>query len=388
MSELSRFQTGFGLTLLTAALLVMAQTASASTLYWIEGIGILPGGDQSWAHGINASGTVAGTSRIGVVWAPADAVVYGAGGLVDLNISTGWPHNDNSALNINDAGQVVGIIANGGFGGFRAFLKTGSQVVEGADLVSGVFSSAYDINNEGQIVGFHTADIYSHDLAYFRSAGGSVTEIGTLGGDTSSANAVNDYSDVVGSAATASGATHAFFWTAAGGIQDLGTLPGGSQSAAYDFNNSGQVVGSADGHAVLWQSGVIQDLGMLPGTTSSVAYHINSAGQVVGSSWIPGSSGSGHAVIWIDGQIYDLNALISPDSGWVLGEAVGMNDAGQVVGNGVFNGVGEGFLLTPAGGEGAGVPEPGTVFLIPVGLGAVAWILRRSGSIFNAPREQ
>ena len=44
----------------------------------------------------------------------------------------------------------------------------------------------------------------------------------------------------------------------------------------------------------------------------------------------------------------DLNNLIAPSSGWILNTANGINDAGQIVGNGTINGYTRGFLLTPA----------------------------------------
>lgn len=46
----------------------------------------------------------------------------------------------------------------------------------------------------------------------------------------------------------------------------------------------------------------------------------------------------------------DLNTLIPPVSGWKLTEGTGINDAGQIVANGINpNGVHHAFLLTPVG---------------------------------------
>ena len=39
----------------------------------------------------------------------------------------------------------------------------------------------------------------------------------------------------------------------------------------------------------------------------------------------------------------DLNSLIDPSSGWVLSEANGINDLGQIVGGGSLGA----FILTP-----------------------------------------
>ena len=43
----------------------------------------------------------------------------------------------------------------------------------------------------------------------------------------------------------------------------------------------------------------------------------------------------------------DLNKLIPAHSGWILTEASGINDAGQIVGSGTFHGAQRGFVLNP-----------------------------------------
>jgi hypothetical protein len=40
------------------------------------------------------------------------------------------------------------------------------------------------------------------------------------------------------------------------------------------------------------------------------------------------------ATLWQDGQVYDLNDLLMPGTGWSLGQAVGVNDTGQIIGSG------------------------------------------------------
>ncbi|MDX1252485.1 MAG: DUF11 domain-containing protein [Gammaproteobacteria bacterium] len=50
-------------------------------------------------------------------------------------------------------------------------------------------------------------------------------------------------------------------------------------------------------------------------------------------------------------NMQDLNGLIPANSGWVLFNASGINNAGQIVGWGAFNGQIHGFLLTPEGGK-------------------------------------
>ena len=43
----------------------------------------------------------------------------------------------------------------------------------------------------------------------------------------------------------------------------------------------------------------------------------------------------------------DLNRLIPQGSGWVLGQASGINDAGQITGYGTVHGRTHAFLLIP-----------------------------------------
>ena len=56
-----------------------------------------------------------------------------------------------------------------------------------------------------------------------------------------------------------------------------------------------------------------------------------------------------HAFVSFNGaKMQDLNKLIPRRSGWVLGEADGINAAGQIVGYGTVGSQTHAFLLTPA----------------------------------------
>ena len=67
----------------------------------------------------------------------------------------------------------------------------------------------------------------------------------------------------------------------------------------------------------------------------------------------------------------DWNNLIPSDSGWLLIDAMTINDAGQIVGIGRHDGGGNLFLLTPT----SVVPEPTTLAFFS--LAAAGYVLRR-----------
>ena len=88
------------------------------------------------------------------------------------------------------------------------------------------------------------------------------------------------------------------------------------------------------------------DLGPLGGS-SSWGLAINNSGTVVGFATT--RTNVYHAFISSNGgRMKDLNKLIPVRSGWVLGEAAGINDAGQIAGYGTIRGQSHALLLPPA----------------------------------------
>ncbi|MCX5653460.1 MAG: PEP-CTERM sorting domain-containing protein [Planctomycetota bacterium] len=338
----------------TLATVLWASAALAEVRYTVTDLGTL-GAGQSVAKDINDAGQVAGWSN--VASGSYHTFRYSEGVMSDVAAyhpaSRGW--------GINSAGQVVGDVDQ------TAALFSGGGVTHLGTL-GGNQSIAQDINDSGLIVGhsFLAGDKVIHGFTY---SGGAMQDLGTLGGSGSRAEAVNNTGQIVGSADTAGGVSHAFA-DEDGGMTDLGTL-GGNLSWAYGINDRGQVVGQAETasgitHAFFYSDGVMTDLGTLGGAHAG-AEAINEAGVIVGFSYLNDQPGY-HAMVYSNGVMADLNTLIAPLLGWTLIEAVGINDSGQIVVNGIdgefiggtLTGNYRAFLLTP-------IPEPATLSLLALG---------------------
>jgi len=105
---------------------------------------------------------------------------------------------------------------------------------------------------------------------------------------------------------------------------------------------------SGDWHSALWDESGITDLGNFGDDPFGCAWAINNRGQIVGFSGVDYIDVStAHALLWENGTMNNLQDQIPADSGWVLRQALGINDQGQIAGFGVHEGKIRAFLLTP-----------------------------------------
>jgi probable HAF family extracellular repeat protein len=286
------------------------------------------------------------------------AFFYSGGVLTDLGTIGGATARADA---LNNNGQVVGT------SGYVPFLFSGGSLHDLSPFV-GLPGNANGINDSGVVVGQMSVGTNSTQRA-FKFAAGSTTDLGTLpGGNSAGARAINNQGKIVGLSHVGSNVFHAFLSDGTT-MQDLGTL-GGTFSIAYAINDNDEVVGyshEADGtsHAFLYKDGVMLNLD--PGGLGiSMANSINNSGQIVGSY----AGGEQRNFLYENGVMFDLNTLISQESGWILDSALGINDAGQIVGVGTHNGNTRGYLLTP-------VPEPGAFALGLTGAVSILLFCRR-----------
>jgi len=350
------------LVLLLLLLNILATRAAADPVFTVTDLG--PGG----AVGINSSGQVlienGGSASIANTTGP------NAGTVTPLP-SEGQGQPGISAVAINDNGQVI---ARGNALGPLLFSPGGGGA--GSWTALGVSGGANALNGSGQVVGSAGIDFPQADLD-----NGKIIQLGTLGGTSSAAYGINANGQVVGSADTASGALHAFLWSN-GKMTDLGTL-GGQNSSALSINDSGQIVGlsyTANGseHAFLYTNQTMKDLGTLPGDSSSLASQINAMGEIIGMSFT--YPNTPHYFLYSNGVMQDINSLLPVGSGWTISNITGLNDLGQIVGQGYDSADGSehAILLSPE------VPEPSSIAL-PMILAGLAVVRRYYRRVRSAP---
>jgi len=186
-------------------------------------------------------------------------------------------------------------------------------------------------------------------------------DLGTIGGTAVYlVNGLNNRGQIVGGMNVAGDQSfHPFLWDGSA-LRDLGTF-GGDWGSADSINEFGDVVGwtlmagNQASHAFLWRKGVLTDLGTVNGDPSSTAFVVNSERQVVGATQ-DDNFAYVHAFLWEKGSITDLNTLIPADSGVQLMAAVGLNERGEIVAQGVLSdGDLHAFLLIPCDENHAGV---------------------------------
>lgn len=308
-----------------------ASGGSAIAFRWtseggLQSLGTL-GGVDSYPFGISGDGSTivgrsapAGTSnQFAFRWTPST-------GLQNLGSFSGQPQSHGYGTS-HDGQVVVGMayVSSTQRNAFRWTSSTGLQNL--GSLASGQVSYALNVSDDGATtVGFSrtsTNQNFFYGTAFRQTGNGGMQSLGTHGYDGSEAMAVSaDGSVLAGSLANYSGFSLSnssmFRWTVEGGMQDLGALPGANVAEPYDMTPDGSTIVGWSSRAFLWRA----DLGM------------------------------------VDLNIYLPQVGVSL-AGWSLTRAHGISADGlTIVGTGVHNGVGEGWIVH--------IPAPGSATALMV----------------------
>jgi probable HAF family extracellular repeat protein len=331
--------------LICAVLVALAARAASAQTYTITDLGSLGANQPTMAHAINNAGQITGSSNLNA--GTSHAFLFSGGTLTDIG-SLGGPAA--IGFSVNSSGNAVGY-SELSSGQYRGFLYSNGAMTQIPTLGSN-YGAAFGINDLGQITGqsYTTSGI----AAGFIYTSGVISDIGNLGGtDGTYAYAINNAGQIVGYSYNAQGNFLAFLWQN-GSMSSIGTL-GGDWSQAYAINNSGQITGSAylknnlGPHAFTYANGIMTDVDGRSGLLQSWGEGINSSGVIAGRMQVPGGQFvTFHAMVVTGGKMQDLNRLIPAKTGWLLQEATGINDSGQIVGYGTLKKQTHAFLLTPA----------------------------------------
>jgi len=406
-------------------LLAAGSLAAQGPRFIIQDLGVLPNLPACSATALSQSGDVVGycTGSANQNLLTANPVthvfLYSKGVMTDLNVrglTTPVPTGVNNSDTV--VGGQVSTNSSSGITTATPFLYENGAFQPVPEQLLDAMPLA--LNDSSQLVGAFLAagagisSFFLDSSAYlYRLPSGPLTKLTAigLGEGVSAALSIDDALDIGGSG-VGTGSTNVSPYLESGGgttiLRLLSPYPQGlitsvaqgdlsffpnSVGLGFSLDFTVQQDPSAAAHAVNYTSSQPVDLGVLPGTLTSMATSINKSGTVVGfastqppdfilhlAALFYAPSGKYQAFIYSGGQMYNLTSQLVNGAGWQLSFANQINDAGQIVGSGLYTAsdgsvLQHAFLLTPApvgpsitGIVGAAFSTPAVTSISPNGI--------------------
>lgn len=285
------------------------------------------------ARGINASGQIVGG---GFSDTATDAIFWSNSGAAPTTLSRGV-FDYVEAQDINSTGQIVG---TGFSAAGQAAVIWQSPTATPSPLPNGVFSfiEARGINDAGQIVGTGHSESTGFVALYWASPTADPVQLVSDGFISVNAEGINDSGQIVGVGATGFSSS-AVFWASPTATPTALADP--THNQPLGINDSGLIVGHNTNHdrAVYWPSPTGTPASLPVGFESTNARGINDAGQVVGEG--TSQSTGTVALFWADTR----SAPTPLPSGGFSATPLDINNAGQIVGKGLSSATGPVALI-------------------------------------------
>lgn len=324
----------------------MATTTVGSWQVTVNELGLLPGGTTASARAINSAGQVVGTATDAsfainrVLWNASGSVLglptvaYGGSGAME-------------PMSLNDLGELVGIhriSASQRQGDYWAGAQYSAIALMPLAGGSPYLTTARAISANGMIAG-SSPNSSGVMMAALWNRAGAPTSLQIAG----EGFGINKWGHVVG--VTGDLVTRGFLWRDGSKLELVSLSGSGSSARAVAVSDTGYIAGSSDNGtiAVRWKysidgSGSVTAQALpLPGDLAQPRpAAVNDAGDVVGTA--NSSFGRPRAILWRGGEAIPLAAFDS--------RAYGINNAGQIVGEGDVDGDGlnEALLWTVVSG--------------------------------------
>jgi len=331
---------------------------------------------------LNDNGSVIGTDSLGRGW-----YYHGGTTIIFTNVNLGWDEDrvtgerlyyypdSISGLKINNREHVAGLaISSRGYGNLQAFLYTPpSGNNPGSNSGSIVGGDGYDgfvalTDNDRVTLSFNWVEwlfldnprvsdnvpkvVFGGPTPFFTISAGNSSDV-FVGAAAGGPPPVMFQKWEPSYAARACVVSNGIVTYLDERLPDTGKLYYYGKpdylSTAVAINSQGHVIGNryenSLGQAFLYRGNGMEQLAGVAGP--SVAIAINDADEVVGYTYRLHEPSS-QPFLWKNGASTLLNSLVPTNSGWEFPSALDINNFGQILGLGRYQGATHGFILSPA----------------------------------------